>query len=100
MVVQVQASANENGGLLLATCTLPPYKLGYGRSIRLTWFLGISPLPYMIAKAVKDLNLAFSLDLVMIGCWSLWLRRNRHIFNEQPVSSSAWKEVFLVQLSN
>jgi hypothetical protein len=48
---------------------------------------------------IKDsLNLPFAVEIIILAAWSIWIIRNRKIFEDQNPSFSAWKIIFKQEL--
>jgi hypothetical protein len=48
---------------------------------------------------MKDLlKLPFSMDIVILASWSIWIIKNNKIFNNQEARWSSWKAIFMNEL--
>jgi hypothetical protein len=48
---------------------------------------------------MKDLlKLPFSMDIVILASWSIWIIRNNKIFNNQEARWSSWKAIYMNEL--
>jgi hypothetical protein len=48
---------------------------------------------------IKDsLNLPYAVEIIILAAWSIWIIRNRKIFEDQNPSFSAWKIIFKQEL--
>jgi hypothetical protein len=45
-----------------------------------------------------SLNLPFAVEIIILAAWSIWIIRNRKIFEDQNPSFSAWKIIFKQEL--
>jgi hypothetical protein len=49
--------------------------------------------------AIKDtLKLPFAVEIIILASWSIWIIRNRKIFEDQNPTFLAWKIVFKQEL--
>jgi hypothetical protein len=51
-----------------------------------------------ISEIRDKLKVPFSMDIIIIGAWSIWIIRNNKIFNEQEPRFNAWKVIFRQEL--
>ena len=53
-------------------------------------------------EAISDLkdriNLPFSMDIIILAAWAIWIVRNNKIFNNQNPSFLSWKATYLQEL--
>jgi hypothetical protein len=47
----------------------------------------------------SKLNLPFSMDIIMISAWSIWITRNNAIFNNQRHDLRFWRFTFRQEIS-
>jgi hypothetical protein len=48
---------------------------------------------------MKDLlKLPFSMDIVILASWSIWIIRNNKIFKNQEARWSSWKAIYVNEL--
>jgi hypothetical protein len=48
---------------------------------------------------MKDLlKRPFSMDIVILASWSIWIIRNNKIFNNQEARWSSWKAIYMNEL--
>jgi hypothetical protein len=51
-----------------------------------------------ISEIRDNLNLPFSMEIIAIGAWSIWIVRNNKIFEDHNPRFNAWKAVFLQEM--
>jgi hypothetical protein len=51
-----------------------------------------------ISEIRDKLKVPFSMDIIIIGAWSIWIIRNNKIFNDQNPILNAWKAIFMQEL--
>jgi hypothetical protein len=48
---------------------------------------------------IRDkLKVPFSMDIVILGAWSIWIIKNNKIFNDQEPRFNAWRVIFKQEL--
>jgi hypothetical protein len=57
-------------------------------------------IPFMDSiKDIKDkLQVPFSMDIIILASWSIWIVRNNKVFNNQRPSFNNWKAIFHEEL--
>lgn len=53
----------------------------------------------MITSAKQNFQHRFFFEVLAIGCWHIWSRRNDLIFNNVPYRFEKWKEDFLKEFA-
>jgi hypothetical protein len=51
-----------------------------------------------ISEIRDKLKVPFSMDIIIIGAWSIWIIRNNKIFNDQQPGFNAWRVIFKQEL--
>jgi hypothetical protein len=55
-----------------------------------------------VLESIEDIKmkigLPFSMDIIIVATWSLWIVRNNNIFNNIRPSFSSWKAIYLQEL--
>jgi hypothetical protein len=51
-----------------------------------------------ISEIRDKLKVPFSMDIVILGSWSIWIIRNNKIFNDQEPRFNAWRVIYKQEL--
>jgi hypothetical protein len=51
-----------------------------------------------ISNIKTNLNLPFSMDIIVLAAWSIWILRNEKIFNNIQLSFRTWKVIYFQEL--
>lgn len=51
-------------------------------------------VPEAISEVRTNLNLPFSLEIIIIASWSIWIVRNQKKFRREEPSFQKWKQLF------
>lgn len=44
-----------------------------------------------VSFAIQTLPTAFAMEIMIMGCWNIWIQRNDKIFKEKQATIQAWK---------
>jgi hypothetical protein len=51
-----------------------------------------------ISNIKDNLNLPFSMEIIVLAAWSIWILRNEKIFNNIQPSFRTWKAIYFQEL--
>jgi hypothetical protein len=60
--------------------------------------IGGSSVLESISEIRDKLNLPFSMDIIILGAWSIWIVKNNKIFNDHNPRFNAWKAIFFQEM--
>lgn len=89
------------GGILLLNLQSKSWKDHFSSSLGLSFCSGMLGLNHCYTSVYEDSMLAmetfpkpFGMDIVILGCWNIWLQRNGKIFRNVVPFIPSWRHAF------